>query len=161
MHQCAQHLVKHHNNCFPQQFDALIALPGVGPYTAAAIASIAFNQPVAVVDGNVKRVLSRLCGLKDLQQLNTLALQLTPQQQPGMYAQAIMDLGATICMPRNPRCDACPCMQDVMLVCTINKGAFPSKKSASHYHSKKALFLFSFTPPHTLCGCANVPREGS
>lgn len=98
---------------FPQTEAELRTLPGIGPYTAAAIAAIAFNQPATVVDGNVERVIARrfavrspLPGAKP--ELTALAATLTPSHRPGDYAQAMMDLGATICTPRSPKCTACP-----------------------------------------------------
>lgn len=98
---------------FPTSAAGLIELPGIGPYTAAAIASIAFDEPAVVVDGNVERVMARLHdvhtplpGAKS--ELTQLAADLTPPARPGDYAQAVMDLGATICTPRNPACGICP-----------------------------------------------------
>ena len=98
---------------FPQTEDALRALPGIGPYTAAAIAAIAFDQPATVVDGNVERVIARVHAVqtplpKAKAELTALAAAQTPQTRPGDYAQAMMDLGATICTPRNPACGICP-----------------------------------------------------
>ena len=98
---------------FPTTREGLRALPGVGDYTSAAIAAIAFDQPETVVDGNVERVVSRLFAVTDplpraKKTLVALAKTLTPATRPGDYAQAMMDLGATICTPRNPRCTACP-----------------------------------------------------
>ncbi len=98
---------------FPQTSDALMALPGIGPYTAAAIAAIAFDQPATVVDGNVERVMARLFAITEplsraKPQLVSCAAALTPDHRPGDYAQAVMDLGATICTPRNPACAICP-----------------------------------------------------
>ncbi len=100
---------------FPSTYEAIRELPGVGDYTAAAIASISFNLPHAVVDGNVLRVLSRIendttdigsaAGKK---RFTTIADRLLDRQQPGEYNQALMELGATICLPRNPQCLICP-----------------------------------------------------
>ena len=99
----------------PRDRAGLQALPGIGPYTSAAIAAIAFDQPETVVDGNVERVMARLFdehtplpAAKPV--LTGLAASLTPTQRPGDYAQAVMDLGATICTPRNPACGICPLM---------------------------------------------------
>ncbi len=98
---------------FPSSRAELLRLPGIGPYTASAIAAIAFDAPETVVDGNVERVMARLLdehtplpASKPL--LTAHAARLTPQQRPGDYAQAVMDLGATICTPRNPACGICP-----------------------------------------------------
>ncbi|MEI4488114.1 A/G-specific adenine glycosylase [Frigidibacter sp. MR17.14] len=98
---------------FPDTRDALLALPGIGPYTAAAVAAIAYDEPVAVVDGNVERVTARLFAVEAplpgaRPWLAALAVTLTPEARPGDFAQAMMDLGATICTPRKPACALCP-----------------------------------------------------
>jgi A/G-specific adenine glycosylase len=98
---------------FPTTRDGLLQLPGIGPYTAAAIASIAFDEPATVVDGNVERVVSRLFAVEtplpqSKPELTRLAAILTPEHRPGDHAQAMMDLGATICTPRSPACALCP-----------------------------------------------------
>ena len=98
---------------FPSDYNDLLTLPGIGPYTAAAVAAIAFDQPAVVVDGNVERVMARLFAVEkplptSKPDLTALAASLTPQTRPGDYAQAVMDLGATICTPRNPACGICP-----------------------------------------------------
>ncbi len=110
---CARVVAQDYGGVFPADHEALLGLPGVGPYTAAAVASIAFDIPAVVVDGNVERVMARafdehspLPGAKPL--LTDYAAQLTPKARPGDYAQAVMDLGATICTPRNPACGLCP-----------------------------------------------------
>jgi A/G-specific adenine glycosylase len=110
---CARVVANTYQGVFPQDSKTLLTLPGIGPYTAAAISSIAHDQPETVVDGNVERVISRLFAVevplptaKAL--LTELASTLTPTKRPGDYAQAIMDLGATICTPRNPACGICP-----------------------------------------------------
>ena len=110
---CARVVAEDQGGQFPDNRDALIALPGIGPYTAAAIAAIAFDRPETVVDGNVERVMARLFDvetpLPDAKpELARLAATLTPEARPGDYAQAVMDLGATICTPRNPACGICP-----------------------------------------------------
>lgn len=98
---------------FPATAEGLRALPGIGPYTAAAIASIAFDEAATVVDGNVERVVARIWAVQTplpaaKPALTELAARLTPRARPGDHAQAMMDLGATICTPRNPACPACP-----------------------------------------------------
>ena len=110
---CARAVVTDHNGHFPQTTEALLTLPGIGPYTAAAIASIAFDAPATVLDGNVERVMARLFNHQTplpaaKAALTALAATLTPATRPGDYAQAVMDLGATICTPRNPACGICP-----------------------------------------------------
>lgn len=113
LHACAERIVQDHGGRFPDTEDALLTLPGIGPYTAAAIAAIAFDRRAIVVDGNVERVMARLHAeetplprAKPL--LRDYAARLTPRARPGDYAQAVMDLGATICTPRRPDCPSCP-----------------------------------------------------
>ncbi|MFC3691004.1 A/G-specific adenine glycosylase [Chenggangzhangella methanolivorans] len=113
LHACAKAVVERHGGRFPGSEAELLALPGVGPYTAAAIASIAFDRPATVVDGNVERVVSRLFavaaempGAKP--EIRRLAATLAPKSRHGDFAQATMDLGATICTPRKPACALCP-----------------------------------------------------
>ena len=110
---CARVVANDLNGAFPDTHSELLKLPGIGPYTAAAIASIAFERPETVVDGNVERVMSRLFDVHTplpaaKPDLTSLAAGLTPKERPGDYAQAVMDLGATICTPRNPACGICP-----------------------------------------------------
>ena len=110
---CARAVVAGHGGRFPDTRDALMDLPGIGPYTAAAIAAIAFDRAETVVDGNVERVMARLFAVETplpavKPELTRLAADLTPQTRPGDYAQAVMDLGATICTPRSPACGICP-----------------------------------------------------
>ncbi|MCK5575817.1 MAG: A/G-specific adenine glycosylase [Sphingomonadales bacterium] len=102
---------------FPDTEKELLTLPGVGPYTAAAIASIAFGQSATVVDGNVERVVARLFAVRQplpsaKRELKRLAETLTPEDRPGDFAQAMMDLGATICTPRKPSCLVCAVQMD-------------------------------------------------
>ena len=113
LHACAKAVVAAHGSTFPDTEAGLLTLPGVGPYTAAAIAAIAFDRKATVVDGNVERVMARmftvlepLPGSKAI--LKDYAASLTPAKRSGDYAQAVMDLGATICTPRSPACAICP-----------------------------------------------------
>ncbi|MEM6886755.1 MAG: A/G-specific adenine glycosylase [Pseudomonadota bacterium] len=110
---CARVVANDYGGAFPADHAALLKLPGIGPYTAAAIASIAFDQPYAVLDGNVERVMARLRNVhtplpEAKPALMAEAAKLTPDTRPGDYAQAVMDLGATICTPRSPACGICP-----------------------------------------------------
>ncbi len=112
---CARAVIRNHGGVFPATRDGLMTLPGIGPYTASAIAAIAYDEPATVVDGNVERVMSRLWWVKEplpgaKGELTRLAALLTPVLRPGDYAQAVMDLGATICTPRTPACGICPWM---------------------------------------------------
>ncbi len=110
---CARAVVADHGGVFPRDHATLLTLPGIGPYTASAVAAIAFDAPETVLDGNVERVMSRLYDLHDplpgsKPQLMALAEAITPKLRAGDYAQAVMDLGATICTPKNPACGICP-----------------------------------------------------
>jgi A/G-specific adenine glycosylase len=110
---CARAVVADHGGQFPDTRAGLLTLPGIGPYTASAIAAIAFDEAATVVDGNVERVMSRMFHVETplpaaKPELTALAERLTPAKRPGDYAQAVMDLGATICTPRNPACGICP-----------------------------------------------------
>ncbi len=111
----ARILNKEHNGIFPGDYESILNLKGIGPYTAAAISSFAFDLPYAVVDGNVYRVLSRFFGIakpidsnQGKKMFNQLAQDLIDKKQPGKYNQAIMDLGAVVCKPRQPLCNLCP-----------------------------------------------------
>lgn len=113
LHACARVVVEEHGGEFPRTARGLRALPGVGDYTSASIAAIAFGEPVAVVDGNVERVVSRLVMLdvppvKAKRRVRDLVQGWVPADRPGDFAQATMDLGATICTPRKPVCALCP-----------------------------------------------------
>ena len=110
---CAREVTEAHGGVFPDNAAALQSLPGIGPYTAAAIAAIAFDEPATVVDGNVERVMARLDDIRTplpdaKPELRAAAARRTPDARAGDYAQAVMDLGATICTPRNPACGLCP-----------------------------------------------------
>ncbi len=113
LHKCARIVATDLGGRFPDTETALGALPGIGPYTAAAVAAIAFGRRATVVDGNVVRVMARVFGVTApvpaaKARLAALAATLTPATRPGDYAQAVMDLGATVCTPRDPTCPACP-----------------------------------------------------
>lgn len=110
---CARTVVAEHEGVFPADHAALLKLPGIGPYTAAAVSSIAFDLPHAVLDGNVERVMARIYNLhtplpEAKPQLMAYADKHTPALRAGDYAQAVMDLGATICTPKSPACGICP-----------------------------------------------------
>jgi A/G-specific adenine glycosylase len=113
LHACAQAVVRDHGGLFPDSEAELRRLPGIGAYTAAAIAAIAFDRLATPVDGNIERVTARLFAVTDplpgaKPALKALAATLTPAERPGDHAQAMMDLGATICTPRGPKCLMCP-----------------------------------------------------
>lgn len=113
LHACAQVIVRDFGGQFPDTIEALLCLPGVGPYTAGAIAAIAFDKPFAAVDGNVERVISRLDAIEiplpaSKPLIKARAQALMPRQRAGDFVQALMDLGATLCTPKSPSCAVCP-----------------------------------------------------
>ena len=113
LHACAKAVVEHHGGRFPNDVEGLRGLPGIGDYTAAAVAAIAFDCPAVPVDGNVERVVSRLFAVDIVLPaakpvIRQLAASLLPRQRTGDFAQALMDLGATICSPKRPACALCP-----------------------------------------------------
>jgi A/G-specific adenine glycosylase len=114
LHQTAKYIAQELNGKFPETYAQLLKLKGIGPYTAAAIASFAYDEAVAVVDGNVYRVLARVFGIEtDIgstqgqKQFAQLANELIPHDQPATYNQAIMEFGALQCVPKNPNCEVC------------------------------------------------------
>ena len=113
LHACARAIVEQHGGEVPDEEAALRALPGIGPYTASAIRAIAYGAPTVPVDGNVLRVMARLHGIETplpagIPELRSLAAALSGTHRPGHVAQALMDLGATVCRPRRPACLVCP-----------------------------------------------------
>ncbi len=115
LHRAAGEIVDRHGGEVPSDMEGLASLPGVGPYTAGAVASIAFGQAVPAVDGNVVRVLARLLCLEEdvtraaaRRRLHAYARALVPKDDPGTFNQALMELGALVCLPKGPRCGSCP-----------------------------------------------------
>jgi A/G-specific adenine glycosylase len=113
LHACARAVLERHGGIFPNSIESLRALPGIGDYTAAALAAIAFDAPAVPVDGNVERVVSRLFAVEEelpaaKLTIKRLATSLLPERRAGDFAQALMDLGATICSPKRPACALCP-----------------------------------------------------
>jgi A/G-specific adenine glycosylase len=142
LHRAAQVIVEKYNGVIPDAWEAIIALPGIGDYTAGAILSIAFEQPLPAVDGNVRRVLSRLFAIREpLNEPNTqkalhgLAVSIIPKKAPGSFNQALMDLGAGICTPKSPVCADCPLRR----LCKARQGGLQDRLPVSE---KKPL------PPH-------------
>ncbi len=128
LHKCAKYITEQLSGKFPVYYDDLLKLPGVGAYTAAAISSIVYDVPEAVVDGNVERVISRLFSIEtplpdSRPEIRDYAKKLTPDHRPGDYAQGVMDLGATVCTPRSPKCGHCPWEND----CLANKQGIASE----------------------------------
>jgi len=125
LHRAAAAVVRDHGGELPREAAALAALPGIGRYTVGALRSIAFGERAAVVDGNVRRVLARLCGLSAPTdtELWRIAEELVPERGAGDWNQALMELGATVCLPRNPGCAACPVGSD----CAARESGAPER----------------------------------
>ncbi len=134
LHACAQEIGRRGGR-FPDSEAALRALPGVGAYTAAAVAAIAFGEKVAAVDGNVARIMARLAALttplpKARAAIAAGAAALVPADRPGDFAQALMDLGAMVCRPRNPDCAACPISADCAAALAGEPESYPRRAAA-------------------------------
>ncbi|MBI4366450.1 MAG: A/G-specific adenine glycosylase [Deltaproteobacteria bacterium] len=132
LHACAQAVMARHGGIFPHDLERLRALPGIGDYTAAAVAAIAFDAPAVPVDGNVERVVSRLFAIKEARPaakpaIKRLAASLLPQRRSGDFAQALMDLGATICSPKRPACALCPWHEACVAHSRGDQETFPRK----------------------------------
>jgi A/G-specific adenine glycosylase len=132
LHLCAKIVAEKLDSSFPVIETALLRLPGIGPYTAAAIAAIAFGQSAAAVDGNIERVVARLFAIKTPRpgaktSIRARARQLVPRNRPGDFTQAMMDLGATLCTPKNPSCNICPLQNFCLGHASGDPGALPRK----------------------------------
>jgi len=132
LHACAKAVVERHGGVFPADMAALRALPGVGDYTAAAVGAIAFGAPAVPVDGNVERVVTRLFAIEDelpaaKLEIKRLAASLLPSRRAGDFAQALMDLGATICSPKRPACALCPWNESCLAFARGDQETFPRK----------------------------------
>ena len=132
LHACARTVVERHNGIFPDNIEALRALPGIGDYTAAAVGSIAFDLPAVPVDGNVERVVTRLYAVDEAMpaakpEIKRLAASLLPPHRSGDFAQAFMDLGATICSPTKPACSLCPWSEPCIARVRGDQETFPRK----------------------------------
>ena len=119
MQAAAKYILHERKGVFPETYKEMMKMKGVGPYTAAAVSSIAFHEPQAVVDGNVQRVISRLFGIEEVpgtytssSRIQAEAYSLLDQEDPGNHNQAVMELGALVCTPTSPDCSSCPLQQD-------------------------------------------------
>ncbi len=146
---CARAVTANHGGVFPDDEAALRALPGLGAYTAAAVAAIAFNRPANVVDGNVERVMSRLFAVETptpaaKPELGRLAAGFVTEERPGDWAQALMDLGATVCRPRAPLCLVCPIRDHCAAFRVGEPGTFPRKTArAARPHRHGVVFILT------------------
>lgn len=132
LHACACAVMERHGGTFPDNVETLRTLPGIGDYTAAAIAAIAFDRPAVPVDGNIERVVSRLYAVEEQfpaakSAIRRLAASLMPLRRTGDFAQALMDLGATICSPKRPACPLCPWSRTCAAYARGDQEAFPRK----------------------------------
>jgi len=132
LHACACAVMQRHGGIFPDRIETLRALPGIGDYTAAAVAAIAFDANVVPVDGNVERVVARLFAVEDVLPaakpvIKRLATSLLPQRRAGDFAQGLMDLGATICSPKKPACALCPWNEPCLARARGDQEGFPRK----------------------------------
>lgn len=137
LHHAAKTVVDEFNGKLPDNDEDIRKLKGIGPYTASAVLSIAYSRPHAVVDGNVLRVLTRYLGIEDdirsTQTKNTIqkaADELLDKNRPGDFNQAVMELGATVCTPSNPDCEACPINADCVAYSTLKTDSIPYKSPA-------------------------------
>jgi A/G-specific adenine glycosylase len=151
LHKCAKTVVADFGGKFPHEIDQLIKLPGIGPYTAGAISAIAFDKPFAAVDGNVERVISRLDAIEtplpqSKPQIKIRAQSLMLPNRAGDFVQALMDLGATICTPKNPNCLICPWIENcegrklgiaATLPRKLAKKAIPTRKGHAYFAQNK------------------------
>lgn len=172
---CAGVVENTYAGSFPDTESGLLALPGIGPYTAAAIAAIAFDRPAAVVDGNVERVFTRLAAIatplpkakSEIKDLVALSVQMN---RPGDFAQATMDLGATICTPRRPKCLMCPVRDECLALRQGDPERYPVKAAKAEKPLRRgaafvaihdgAIFLRKREAKGLLGGMAEVPSTG-
>ncbi|OGT37075.1 MAG: A/G-specific adenine glycosylase [Gammaproteobacteria bacterium RIFCSPHIGHO2_12_FULL_38_14] len=148
LHRAARIIVEHHQGEFPHEIEDMKALPGIGQSTAGAIAAIAFNQSTTILDGNVKRVLSRLHYVTEAitdkkieQELWAIAKYYTPNKRTADYTQAMMDLGATLCTPKKPSCDHCPFVTNCLSYKHQAVNEIPVKKIVAQLPVKQSTFL--------------------
>lgn len=132
LHACARVILEKHGGRFPQTEAELLTLPGIGAYTAAAIAAIAFDRKASPVDGNIERVVTRLFAIEEALPaakpiIRARAAALTPDARPGDFAQAMMDLGAMVCTPKNPACALCPWSEPCLARARGDQETFPRK----------------------------------
>jgi len=159
---CARAVARDHGGVFPSDTVGLRALPGVGAYTAAAVAAIAFGEPANVVDGNVERVMARLFAVETplpaaKPELTALAAGLVTADRPGDWAQALMDLGATICRPKSPLCEACPLSRLCAARARGAAGAYP-RKSAKADRPHRHGVAFVLTRGETVALTLRAPK---
>jgi A/G-specific adenine glycosylase len=151
LHACAKAVVARHDGAFPRAEAALRDLPGIGDYTAAAVAAIAFDEPASPVDGNIERVVARLFAVtvplpEAKPELRRLAATLTPAARAGDYAQAAMDLGATVCTPKKPKCILCPWHMACRARLTGIAEALPARRDKAERPTRRGVAFWVVRP---------------
>jgi A/G-specific adenine glycosylase len=172
LHACAKHITERHEGRLPSDEVELRKLPGIGPYTAAAIAAIAFGRRAAPVDGNIERVLARLCAVREplptsKPPLRAIAESLAPAKRAGDFAQAMMDLGAAVCTPKAPACDNCPWAEDCAGHALGIAASLPMREGKAHRPLKRGAAFVAISradevllrrrPPRGLLGGMHEP----
>lgn len=149
LHKAAKYLGEKYNSAFPNNLKELETIPGVGPYTAGAIRSFAFNDYGPIVDGNVKRFFCRLFGIEGqpnssqvTKQLWQKAAELTPTENNRSFAQGLLDIGATLCTPKQPKCDACPFTKHCVAFATDRQAELPTPKIKKQIPERHAHFIW-------------------
>ena len=165
LHACARAVVERHGGKFPASEAELRALPGIGDYTAAAIAAIAYDLPATPVDGNVERVVARLYAVTTplpaaKPEIRRLAGGLTPQHRAGDFAQAMMDLGSTLCTPKNPACALCPWNDSLRRARARRSGNVAACGRRNAKARCAAARLLSCAAPTAWCWCGRGRRKG-
>ncbi len=155
LHKCAGVVARDHGGHFPQTEAALRALPGIGDYTAAAIAAIAFGVPAVVMDSNIERIVSRLFRISDMlpaakKPIKAATATITPSYRPGDFAQAMMDLGAGVCTPRAPKCTQCPIALDCAAAKADDMEKYPVKPPKKTRPTRRAVSFWLTHDDHIL-----------
>ena len=166
LQKAARQVVEQYGGCLPQTYSELTALPGIGDYTAGAILSIAFGQPVPAVDGNVLRIAARLTGCGDNVLLpqtrqrfrDALAAVMTPHR-PGDFNQALMDLGAGVCLPGQPACEACPARMLCAALAAGRQRELPVREKNTAKPTEQ-LTVFVLTRPDGAAALRQRPQKG-
>ena len=163
LHACAIAVAERHDGRFPSKEAQLRDLPGIGPYTAAAIAAIAFDERAVVVDGNVERVVTRLFAVEEAlpaakPAIRALADAITPARRPGDFAQAMMDLGATICTPKSPACGLCPFREPCAARAAGTAETYPRKSRKAEGRLRKGAAFVAVRPDGALLVRTRPPK---
>jgi len=151
LHACARAVVAEHGGRFPDTVEGLETLPGIGAYTAAAIAAIAFDRKAAAVDGNVERVVARLCAVETplpgaKRELRALTESWVPNERCGDFAQALMDLGATVCTPRSPQCILCPLQRSCRGLALGIAESLPNRRARADRPTRRGIAFWAIRP---------------